>query len=601
MLPYFKFGTTVVSTLKEFDGESSAESSSSSEKEAQNAVVPHCGRTGSSSDLLLAALLEHLCSLYVSDHRRRNQLFTLLYGQLKKMKLICPVTGLNELGSIRSQYKVGFMKLVQAALATVDKESHVALSADGQERVRVFLKPWQVPARLPSLLDVGLHTSRCDDEFAEICVLGAGGYGKVHKVRNKLDNCDYAIKKIYFRDKNPFVWVKVLREAKHLAGLSHKHIVRYYASWLEYSNPFTASATEQFQSSHLPALLCEAETTSTNGELDSSSHGVTFETFASEPPDNSHRSNHSKQYSHSYSCGHGNSACCQEDEASGDSPWCSASHCGIIKNACVVLHIQMELCTETLWHWLQERNTDISSASSGHDVYSLVNKENNAKILRQILKAVDYIHSHSIIHRDLKPKNIFLVIGDNGETQVKIGDFGLSRIAVTDDPLTPCPGHEAAAADTGSCYTSGVGTTSYAAPEQLNSCCYSTKSDMFSIGLIMFELYQPFITEMEKSGSLRQLRDQQQLAQEFTESWPEQARCIQKLVGVAEERPTAVQILQEEFLCSKDQIIANLRCKVTSQDEQIKLLQARISQLEQRLSEKEKQQSSQEATKTLFA
>lgn len=40
----------------------------------------------------------------------------------------------------------------------------------------------QVPARLPSLLDVGLHTSRCDDEFAEICVLGAGGYGKVHKV-----------------------------------------------------------------------------------------------------------------------------------------------------------------------------------------------------------------------------------------------------------------------------------------------------------------------------------------------------------------------------------------------------------------------------------
>ena len=45
----------------------------------------------------------------------------MLYGQLKKMKLICPVAGLDELGSIRSQYKVGFMKLVQAALATVDK------------------------------------------------------------------------------------------------------------------------------------------------------------------------------------------------------------------------------------------------------------------------------------------------------------------------------------------------------------------------------------------------------------------------------------------------------------------------------------------------
>ncbi|KAI0223506.1 hypothetical protein LSAT2_025317 [Lamellibrachia satsuma] len=77
------------------------------------------------------------------------------------------------------------------------------------------------------------------------------------------------------------------------------------------------------------------------------------------------------------------------------------------------------------------------------------------------------------------------------------------------------------------------------------------------------------------------------------------AKYIKKLVGaVAEERPTAAQILQEELFCSKDQIIANLRCKVTSQDEQIKLLQARISQLEQRLSEKEKQQSSQETTNT---
>ena len=37
------------------------------------------------------------------------------------------------------------------------------------------------------------------------------------------------------------------------------------------------------------------------------------------------------------------------------------------------------------------------------------------------------------------------MIGDNGETQVKIGDFGLSRIAVTDDPLTPCPGHKGTA------------------------------------------------------------------------------------------------------------------------------------------------------------
>ena len=56
----------------------------------------------------------------------------MLYERLKKMKRICPVAGLDELASIRGQYKVGFMKLVRAALATFDKVWEYVISVSHQ-------------------------------------------------------------------------------------------------------------------------------------------------------------------------------------------------------------------------------------------------------------------------------------------------------------------------------------------------------------------------------------------------------------------------------------------------------------------------------------
>lgn len=90
------------------------------------------------------------------------------------------------------------------------------------------------------------------------------------------------------------------------------------------------------------------------------------------------------------------------------------------------------------------------------------------KIFRQLLEAVGYLHSHRIVHNDLKPENI--LISYNGNT-LKLIDFGLSD----DDAhyLIKTPG----------C------TPLYAAPELLARTAPDFRSDIYSIGLIIQELF----------------------------------------------------------------------------------------------------------------
>ncbi|XP_047731487.1 serine/threonine-protein kinase Nek11 isoform X4 [Prionailurus viverrinus] len=85
----------------------------------------------------------------------------------------------------------------------------------------------------------------------------------------------------------------------------------------------------------------------------------------------------------------------------------------------------------------------------------------------QLLLGVDYMHERKILHRDLKSKNIFLK-----NNLLKIGDFGVSRLLM------------------GSCdlATTLTGTPHYMSPEALKHQGYNTKSDIWSLACILYEM-----------------------------------------------------------------------------------------------------------------
>lgn len=153
----------------------------------------------------------------------------------------------------------------------------------------------------------------------------------------------------------------------------------------------------------------------------------------------------------------------------------------------LTIYIQMQLCNYNLKDWLTVRNKNISVNTR----YNLeLNIELAIKIFKQILNGVEYIHSKGIIHRDLKTTNIFL----DKDLNIKIGDFGL---AIKNKTLK-----------TEKLVSSSCGTQLYAAPEQYNLSNIDEKVDVYSLGIILFELCYPLTTEMERIIVLNDFKKQ---------------------------------------------------------------------------------------------
>jgi serine/threonine-protein kinase len=100
----------------------------------------------------------------------------------------------------------------------------------------------------------------------------------------------------------------------------------------------------------------------------------------------------------------------------------------------------------------------------------------------EISDALAVAHAKGIVHRDIKPANIFLVTMPNGKSQAKVLDFGLAKIE-----LEQRGGWESRKLDL-TLAGSTVGTLSYMSPEQARGESLDIRSDLFSLGIVLYEM-----------------------------------------------------------------------------------------------------------------
>jgi len=118
----------------------------------------------------------------------------------------------------------------------------------------------------------------------------------------------------------------------------------------------------------------------------------------------------------------------------------------------------------------------------------------------QICDGLSHAHSHSVLHRDLKPNNVMLVPLAAGEYHLRVLDFGLAKLFAEDEQAD----HLTKTGET-------VGTPAYMAPEQVMGKKLSPRSDIYSLGCLLYHCLTGFVpfggaTKMETM--LKQLNDQ---------------------------------------------------------------------------------------------
>ena len=433
---------------------------------------------------------------------------------------------------------------------------------------------------------------RFETDFQIIKKLGQGGEGAVYEVKNYWDSQHYAIKrmKLDIDDKEQLNEVTgIKKEVYFLSRNRCPYIVRYYQSWVEEYNKSDFKDDSDFEElddstiHRRPSFDEKSKNTLEKNDLNSkfcySSDGIADDNSSDEEEneeDNELNDEESEEDENDGLNGKGlgiwdNDKDTLEKEKIKKKKKVKIYNKSKIykqnkKNGKIkILYIQMELC---------ENKTLRDAIDKGQ----LKTNDSKWRLISQILEGVKYIHDNGYIHRDLKPGNIFL---DN-ENTVKIGDFGLVRKKkdinnknnaslfnnfYNDNPIQYVNVG-------GELLTVGIGTKNYCSPEQEKGEPYDNKTDIYSIGIIIFEMFYKFNTLMERDITLRKIKDESHYPEEMEKKCGKNVSILVKQCTSykAKERPSINDLINSKLIPSFSDNQNTLRHFKTDLDKNIKLI-----------------------------
>ena len=138
-------------------------------------------------------------------------------------------------------------------------------------------------------------------------------------------------------------------------------------------------------------------------------------------------------------------------------------------------------------------------------------------IVAKVADALDYAHGREIVHRDIKPANIMRIKASN---EIKVTDFGIARITSSSQTKTGVV----------------LGTPSYMSPEQVAGKKVDGRSDIFSLGVVLFVLLtgrKPFIGEDITTLMFKIAKERHPSARDIN---PKVPRVVEKIVDKALEK-----------------------------------------------------------------
>lgn len=461
-----------------------------------------------------------------------------------------------------------------------EEKSNAQESSDSSSAESAVTSPNEAEVLFPFVCQ-----SRFVNEFEELSALGKGGFGQVMLAENRLDGRKYAIKRVGLNLKNQTSTTlqKFLREVKILALLDHSNIVRYYQAWLEKVEEDTkrtpaASASVSSNTSSFGGLAKAKNYSTSNllapiSELEFSGNKWQLDTFYSNRSMTSDNDDGFDWDRGSSSAVEGENGWKEEDLVVQNQPRTRILPSQVSASPSPGNHGTGEdssfNAADKCDHWLYIQMQYCAGRNLA-DYLAVPTRpmelSRMLKIFVQIASALAHVHSCGLIHRDLKPANIF--VADVERDEIKLGDFGLSRYAANVNNLnasaslddsqqglpesgglreTPLSTSMWSNMSESNEVTAGVGTYLYASPEQVAGKKYNAKTDIYSLGMILFELcHERFGTTMERYITLRDARDSKfPVGLRAAKRCPEILDMLRKLLShEPTTRPTADEVVE---------------------------------------------------------